>query len=65
METFKVKGMSCNHCKMAITKAIQGLDPKAQVEIDLALGNVKVDSKLPREKICEAIDDAGYELDDA
>jgi len=62
MEHFKVSGMTCNHCKMIVTKAIQGLDPKAQVVIDLAQGNVDVETTVPRAKIAEAIVDSGYEV---
>ncbi len=63
MEHFKVSGMTCNHCKMAITKAIQSMDPQAQIQIDLAQGLVDVESvKLSRDKIAAAIDEAGYEV---
>ncbi len=62
MEHFKVIGMTCNHCKMTVTKAIQALDPKAQVVIDLSQGKVDVETTVPRAKIALVIVDAGYEV---
>ena len=35
---FKVENMSCQHCVSAITRALQALDPAAQVCVDLARG---------------------------
>ena len=35
-QVFDVDGMSCNHCAKAVTKAVQQLDPQAQVQVDLA-----------------------------
>ena len=33
--TLKVGGMSCDHCARAVTAAIQGHEPDAQVAVDL------------------------------
>ena len=59
---FQVQGMSCGHCVAAIEQALQQLDPKAQVQVELARGQVQVDSEQPREALAAAIVDAGYTL---
>ena len=52
--------MSCNHCAKAVTKAVQQLDPQAQVQVDLASKKVEVESSQAREAIARAIADEGY-----
>lgn len=59
----KVEGMSCNHCVMAVKRALTGLDGVGTVEVDLESGKVTVVGEtLVDEAIKEAIDDAGYEV---
>ena len=41
-QTFTVTGMTCGHCEKAVTRAIQQLDPQAEVKIDLPSGKVEV-----------------------
>ncbi|UZJ59945.1 cation transporter [Pseudomonas sp. KU26590] len=60
MQVFKVQGMTCAHCVRAVTDAIQGQDPTAQVQVDLANGEVKVQSQLEAEQIVELIEEEGY-----
>jgi copper chaperone len=60
MQTFKVDGMTCGHCERAITKAIQGLDARAKVQVERRAGIVETDSDLPAERLAEAIRVAGY-----
>lgn len=62
MDTFQVKGLSCQHCVRAVTGAIQARDPAAHVVVDLASGRVEVASTLPREAVAEAIRGEGYEV---
>ena len=62
MSQFNVLGMSCGHCVKAISNAIKALDDAAVVEVDLAQGQVRVQSSLTDEQIKAAIDDAGFEL---
>lgn len=59
-QVFDVQGMSCNHCAKAVTKAVQQLDPQAQVQVDLAANKVEVESTQAREAIAKAIADEGY-----
>lgn len=57
-----VKGMSCQHCVKGVTLAIQALDPQAQVQVDLASGQVQVQTHLSREAVATAVTDEGYEV---
>jgi Cu+-exporting ATPase len=60
MYELTVEDMTCKHCVGRVTKAVQGVDPQATVDIDLATKKVKVDSKGDLDKIAAAIDEAGY-----
>lgn len=57
---FTVDGMTCGHCVRAITRAVQALDPAAQVAVDLAARSVDVQTGLPAEQVAAAIVAAGY-----
>jgi copper chaperone len=61
-QTFQVQGMTCGHCEMAVKKAVQSVDPQAQVTIDRPAGKVEVQSSQPREAIAHAIAEEGYEV---
>ena len=62
--TLKVNGMTCQGCVRSVTKALQGVDGVASVEVSLEQAEAKV-SYNPREVSVErlkaAVDDAGYE----
>lgn len=58
----QVKGMSCQHCVKAVTKAVQSQDPQATVSVDLPSGQVTVQSVLPRSTVSQAISEQGYEV---
>jgi len=55
-----VEDMTCKHCVGRVTKAVQGIDPDARVEIDLPTGKVSIDSGADLDRIAAAIDEAGY-----
>ena len=64
MKSIKIKGMSCQHCVMAVTKALNTLDGVKDVKVDLKSGvatyeEVKaVDPKM----VAAAVKKAGYEI---
>ncbi len=58
----QVKGMSCQHCVKAVTKAVQAQDPDATVAVDLPQGTVTVQTTLSRAATSQAISDEGYEV---
>ncbi len=62
MIEFQVEGMSCQHCVKAVTKAVQAVDPQAQVSVDLAAKRVSVESKADAPALAKAIRDEGYKV---
>jgi len=64
MKSIKIKGMSCQHCVMAATKALSAIDGIKDVKVDLQSGVATyteakaVDPKM----IAEAVKKAGYEI---
>jgi copper chaperone len=61
---FKVKGMSCQHCVMSVTKALNQLEGIKNVQVDLAKGEVRFDNtkEVASDRIEKAIQEAGYEV---
>jgi copper chaperone len=64
MATVKIKGMSCNHCVMAVTKALEEIDGVKDVKVDLAKGEAVFDETKPVDMnvVNEQIRKAGYEV---
>jgi len=67
MTTVKVKGMTCQHCVMAVKKALGFLDGVKNIEVDLGKGEVKFENPkgVSADKIREAIETAGYQVESA
>ncbi len=63
-ETVRVKGMSCNHCVMSVTKALTKLVGIQNVQVDLQKGEVRFDNRkaVALGEIEKAITDAGYQV---
>jgi P-type Cu+ transporter len=61
MTTFNVKDMTCGMCVKHVTKAVQAVEPGAEVKVDLATGKVDV-SPTPKDPaaLAKAITEAGY-----
>ncbi len=60
----KVKGMSCQHCVMSVTKALSQFDGIKNVQVDLAEGEVWFDNtkSIAFDQIQKAIEEAGYQV---
>ena len=58
--TLQVQGMTCGHCERSVTRAVQQVDPAAQVRIDRVQNQVVVQSEAPREQLARAIAEEGY-----
>jgi len=59
-QSFTVTGMTCGHCEKAVVRAVQQLDPHAQVKADRSQNLVEVESAQPREALAQAIREEGY-----
>jgi copper chaperone CopZ len=62
--TFSVTGMTCAHCRRAVTEEISAVAGVESVTVDLATGSVTVtaDQPVDRADIAAAVDEAGYAL---
>ena len=62
--TFAVTGMTCDHCRRAVTQEISAVEGVESVAVDLASGTVTVatDRPVDRADIAAAVDEAGYVL---
>jgi copper ion binding protein len=60
----KVKGMSCQHCVMSVTKALSRLEGIQNIQVDLQKGEVRFDNTkaVAPEWVEKAIEEAGYEI---
>jgi copper chaperone CopZ len=59
---YKIGGMSCNHCVMAVKKELLKLNPES---MDVEIGSVRVvidETKIKSDFIEKAITDAGYKI---
>ncbi|MCF6466574.1 heavy-metal-associated domain-containing protein [Clostridium sp. Cult2] len=58
-----VEGMSCNHCVMAVTNALKGLEGVSNVDVNLESKKVEVvGDNLIEEALKEAVEEAGYDV---
>jgi copper chaperone len=64
MRTIKIKGMSCQHCVKAVTKALGEIDGIEAVRVDLDKGEAAFEEVKPvaLELLQERIKKAGFEL---
>ena len=60
--TFHVQGMTCGHCERAVVHAVRQVDTDALVKVDLATGQVIVESDKSREALANAIQEEGYKV---
>lgn len=63
MKSVKIKGMSCQHCVMAVTKALEAIEGIKNVSVDLKTGTATYEEIKPLDAsvIEQAIKKAGYD----
>ena len=60
--TYSVPGMSCGHCRAAITTEVSAVPGVQQVDVDLDTKLVRISGEnLDDSTLVAAIDEAGYE----
>jgi len=47
MKTIKIKGMSCRHCVLAVSKALSAVDGVKDVRVDLEKGEASFEEERP------------------
>ena len=62
--TFRVEGMTCDHCRMAVTTEVGAVPGVQAVTVDVEAGTVTVSADQPVDQsdIAAAVDEAGYAL---
>lgn len=64
-KTIQVEGMSCEHCKSAVSGALNNLEGVSQADVNLETGTVDVnydEAKVDDVAMTEAIEDQGYDV---
>ena len=64
-KTIQVEGMSCEHCKSAVSGALNNLEGVSQADVNLETGTVDVnydEAKVDDVTMTEAIEDQGYDV---
>ncbi|OOY26645.1 heavy metal transport/detoxification protein [Thioclava sp. L04-15] len=57
---FHIETMTCGGCARGVTKAIQSVDPAAEVQADPPARLVEVKTNAPREALAAALTAAGF-----
>lgn len=60
-KTLQIKGMTCEHCVRAVTKALQGVAGVDKVAVDLGAGRASVDGPADPASLVRAVEKQGYE----
>lgn len=62
-KTIQIEGMSCNHCKMSVEKALSGISGVKSVQVDLEKKIATVTGEgLNDGEMTQAITDVGFEV---
>jgi copper chaperone len=56
----KIEGMTCNHCKMAVEKALKAVSGVTSAIVDLEAKQATVTGSAKREALVKAVEDADY-----
>lgn len=59
---FHIENMTCGGCVRSVTKAIQSVDPAAQIDADPATHKVDVTTTAPRARLEAVLADAGFNV---
>ncbi len=58
---YKIGGMSCNHCKMSVEKAIKNLENVEDCTVDLGKNIAIVKGQPGDENVKKAVEEIGFE----
>mgnify|MGYP001141554817 CR=1 FL=1 len=63
MATIKINGMTCDHCVMAVTRALNEIEGIEDVKVDLEKGEAFFEGKpIDMDLVREKVKRAGYEV---
>ena len=55
-----IPSMTCGHCVGTVTKAVQSVDPRAALTVDLSGKTVRIETTANRDAVAGALAEAGY-----
>ncbi|NOG73608.1 heavy-metal-associated domain-containing protein [Roseicella sp. DB1501] len=61
MVVFRVANMRCGGCARSVTSALRGVDPAAEVRVDLGRREVTVEAAADAAVLSRALREAGFE----
>ncbi|WP_208029406.1 heavy-metal-associated domain-containing protein [Rhabdothermincola sediminis] len=63
-QTFRVEGMTCDHCVAAVREEVSRVGGVAEVDVDLATGRMTIfaDDAIDADEVRAAVRSAGYEI---
>ena len=64
MEKIKIQGMTCQHCVMSVSKALNSIPGLTNVRVNLVTGEATFENtqNISLDKIRQAVEDAGYKV---
>lgn len=60
--SYKIEGMTCDHCRLSVLEEISEIGGVESVEVDLEAGRAEVEGSFTDEQIRDAVAEAGYRL---
>ncbi|TLS35430.1 copper chaperone CopZ [Pseudalkalibacillus caeni] len=63
--TLQIEGMTCGHCKQAVTNSLQELNGVENVQVNLEQNNAEVTynpNQVSLEQMKEAVEEQGYDV---
>ena len=63
MFTYKLQGMTCNHCVANVEKNLSNLDQVRKVHVNLGKGTVQVEGEVKEDLIKSTIESIGYQYE--
>ncbi|SDE80917.1 copper chaperone [Thermus arciformis] len=63
MLRLKVEGMTCNHCVMAVAKALKKVPGVEKVEVSLEKGEALVEGAADPKALVQAVEEEGYKAE--
>ncbi len=58
----KIDGMTCNHCKMRVEKALKAVPGVTNAQVDLAKKEAVVSGSAAKDVMSKAVVEAGYKV---
>lgn len=60
MTELTIEGMTCGHCRKAVTTALEEVEGVTAVEVDLERGRARVTGNAELEHLVAAVENEGY-----